>query len=160
MDFAVLTGPGKSLTLYLAHNTSANGQLAIRVFDNTIRVFSSSSSSWIDTGLVPSFTSGASWTTQTPTTNHLTITGNYTDATPYYTITLNGASTGHLSYFQNSPTVGKGIEQVRLSCGYGDAYKDTNVWLADNVSLVPEPSALVLLLTAVAGLSIHARRRC
>lgn len=95
---------------------------------------------------------------ETPIVNTLRIVGDYntTDGTPTvnYAITLNGTTVSNLSFFQGAAgaSANNGLDAVAFS----GALSAKN-FLVDSVSVVPEPSAAVLLLGA--GLVVPGLRR-
>lgn len=97
-------------------------------------------------------TAGA-WGTETVVSNSLGIVGNYT-TTPSYSISLNGTTVNNLSFFQGTaPTAGSDLDTISFNGNLS-----AKNFLVDNVVVVPEPSA-ALLVALTSSLAVLRRRR-
>ena len=92
--------------------------------------------------------------------NHLKIVGHFTDATPNYDVSVTDSAstvhsvTGLMLWDDIAPSPGASVERVEFSFG-GPAVN----FVVDNISLVPEPSSLVLAAIGLLSWGLVMRRR-
>lgn len=157
LDFAA-SDPGgptnRSFHLNVRHAPTAGGlfhQINVRVVDidsdgdGDVQVFNS-----------PTGTNTGSWITALPSAvvfsasdtdlgvNHLTIVGDYSDATPSYDLTVNAALSAGRTEFHGTPILGEAVEQVSFETG---SSAGGSFYVVDNITLVPEPAAVVGLVS-------------
>jgi hypothetical protein len=174
LDFAMVD-PGdttgtteRGLNINLFHATGTNGNINFSVFDSDgdglgeIRVVSGAATfNTVMTDVVPfSIDSNGNGLLSDPgdTLNvvHLTITGTY-DATPGYTITVNGTTSAELAFWQNNnPTVANNnLDRINFAGNNAG----TQSYIVDNVSLVPEPGSATLLVLGAGLMGVGRNRR-
>lgn len=165
MDFASEdpgSGNARSLNLYLSHSGDSPGIL-LRVADVngdgkgdlTARSGSSTHNTVLSDAVI--FDSNVELN---PLVHHLQVTGHYNLDTPTYDVKLTDSnSTVHTAtdlthYFLSAPSKWDGIKMVAFY-----TYGGSGDYLIDNVSLIPEPSTLVLLGSGMLGLLLLLRLR-
>lgn len=150
-DFAVLPGNIGQRTLGIASNGDV-ANVAVYYTASGAELHFYTGTGWLPTGLLVDTT--PNWS-ETPAINHLTLEGtDYGTQDASLVVTLTGGVADG-----TYPNTSNGSKTARLSTfGFFGHYRDT-AFLVDNVSIVPEPSTVVLLAMALAGLLGGIRRR-
>ncbi len=152
-DFAVLPGVSGQRTLgVLSNDDVANVAVYYTPSGAELRFYTGAGGSWQSTGLYVNTTS--SWD-DTPVVNHLKLEG--TDYGTQYA-SLTATLTGGAVNGTYTNTAIKSTTERLTTFGFFGHYRDT-AFLVDNVSVVPEPSSVVLLSMALMGLLACTRRR-
>ena len=159
---------GRTLHLYLAANANSTNQIILRVVAGTETGYGSlqhwNGSGWAaPSGFANSVILDSDVETS-PLTHHLTVVGDYSQTTRTYDLHLTDSnnvlrSATGLTGFNGTPAQGSGIELVRFVQN-NDSPTIGYDYLIDNVSLitVPEPAAVVLLISAFAAMLVWRRR--
>lgn len=157
MDFAVFDLPSGDRTMHVSlENSSSSSLITMRVTaGNVLQIYGGGS--WNNVGsLVANATTDAGttgeWGDETPVVNSLEIVARFSDPTPTYDVTLNDTTVSNLTYSHQDPLT-DGVAEVSLH----GASSDSN-WLADNVSMVPEPTTMGLLGAGAIGLLVRRKR--
>jgi hypothetical protein len=161
-------GTGRSFQVNLFHASGKNINLRIvgddgnSTADSTalgdVQVFNGST--WV-TALTDAInftaTDGSGGFGASPNINSLSVTGDYSGATPSYTVSSNGSTSAALTAFQGgAPTSGSRLTSVSFQ---GGSLASGTYFVVDNVavSAVPEPASIALI--GLGGLTLMSRRR-
>lgn len=155
MDFAVFP-VGNNRTMHVQLSDGGNIVVQLRVgTGNLLQAYDGSA--WRDiVGLSAVQTTSDTgtadvWDGEEPVVNSLKVVAYLDAAEPHYNITLNDDTVQGVTFIRNT---GYPINTFRLA-----GISANSNWLADNVSLVPEPSSATMFLSLIVPSLIGRRRR-